>query len=330
MSNSGVASKQENLLIQCPTRFDDKSWIEIQTARLYASVSAGTLMAISWPLKDPRRAVLWSTPKLTLLVKVVSKSNLYLFNFFRSTLLCDSEHLPNCPFISICCSRYSKMHFTLASAYVLLGLFTLCGSYPTGTNSLAKASPSPTGTNPAPSIHEDKRPAQEFIMAGISSIGVNRQSFHAEPQRNAQNVTITFIMKRNQPDLNDAERIEAAAYAKMSVLLLLDAASSELGLSGVPYNVRFTENTPFPCSKADAEAKGFSLNIAGIPTFQDAVGQAPMGCVAVAAKSQGTAVIERITPELREFYTGQLIPHQESLFWTRMRQFADYLKDWDP
>lgn len=174
------------------------------------------------------------------------------------------------------------------------------------------------------------RSLQESSIAELSDIGVKQQSIYEEPQGNAQDVTITFIRKRNQPDLNDAESIEAEAYAKTSVLLLLDAASSELGLSGIPYNVHFTANPPFPCSKADAETKGFDLRIAGVPTFQDAVGQAHMGSVEVAAKSQGTAVIKRITPEVREFYNGQLIPHQESLFWTRMHRFADYLKDWNP
>ncbi|KAJ3805802.1 hypothetical protein EV368DRAFT_86571 [Lentinula lateritia] len=227
--------------------------------------------------------------------------------------------------------------------YVLLGLFILCGSYPTGTNTvverfllsrtnlLAKASPLPTGTEPAARIHDKyMRSLQESSIADLSDIGVKRHSIYKEPQENAQDVTITFIRKRNQPDLNDAESIEAAAYAKMSVLLLLDAASSELGLSGIPYNVHFTANPLFPCSKADAETKGFALHIAGIPTFQDAAGQAPMGSVDVVAKSQGTVVIKRTAPELRVFYNGQLIPHQESPFWTRMRQFADYLKDWNP
>ncbi|KAJ3872762.1 hypothetical protein F5051DRAFT_420724 [Lentinula edodes] len=231
------------------------------------------------------------------------------------------------------------MYFSLVNPHVLLGLFILCGSYPTGpntivehflpsgTNLLAKASPLPSGTN---SADKHMRSLQESSIAELSDIGVKQQSIYKEPQENAQDVTITFIRKRNQPDLNDAERIEAAAYAKTSVLLLLDAASSQLGLSDIPYNVHFTANPPFPCSKADAETKGFGLHIAGIPTFQDAVGKAPMGSVEVAAKSEGTAVIKRTTPEVREFYNGQLIPHQESLFWTRMHRFADYLKDWNP
>ncbi|KAJ3884647.1 hypothetical protein GG344DRAFT_71169 [Lentinula edodes] len=144
---------------------------------------------------------------------------------------------------------------------------------------------------------------------------------------NAQNVTITFIWQREELPLKNTEmKNAAAAYAKMSVLLLLDAASSELGLSGIPYNVRFTAAPPYPDSKLRAEKNGFALSMMGIPAFQ---GGAPLASanVTVSAKSEGNVTIEYITGE---FYTWKLVPHKKSPFWTRMHQFADYLKDWDP
>ncbi|KAJ3784486.1 hypothetical protein GGU11DRAFT_567205 [Lentinula aff. detonsa] len=227
------------------------------------------------------------------------------------------------------------MRFITASVYALFTLFIVCDSYPTGKSTLlehpvvssgayplTKRSPLPKGTA---SLPEDLVSQQESNIATQRIFPLTARGVHSRPQRDGQNITINFITKRTLDALNDQEGIEAAAYAKASILLLLDSAADKLSIH-LPYNVQFGGHAWYPCSKAVAEENGFSFNIGGIPDCPN------MGSGDISGKSAGTATIKCNTQNMsmREVYKGNLVPNQNAPFWNRMEVFADYLRSWKP
>ncbi|KAJ3740606.1 hypothetical protein DFH05DRAFT_1529218 [Lentinula detonsa] len=225
------------------------------------------------------------------------------------------------------------MRFIAASAYALFTLFTVCDSYPTGKSTLSEHSISPganppTKRSPLPggtaSLSVDLVSQQESNIAIRQIFPLTTRGIHSEPHRDGQNITINFMKEMSSPDaLNDQEEIEAAAYAKASILLLLDSAAEKLGIH-LPYNVRFYDDLLYPCSKAVAEEKGFNFVIRGIPDCPT------MGTGSILEKSAGTATIKCGAVILTELYTGNLVPNQNAPFWNRMKVFADYLRSWKP
>ncbi|KAJ3993721.1 hypothetical protein F5050DRAFT_652042 [Lentinula boryana] len=224
------------------------------------------------------------------------------------------------------------MRFIAASVYALFTLFAVCDSYPTGKSTLpehpvssgayplTRRSPPPKGTASLPVDLVSRQESNIAIQRGFT---VTATGIHGQPQRDGQNITINFITKRPLVTLNDQEGIEAAAYAKASILLLLDSAADELGLH-LPYNVKFPDSPAYACSKTVAEENGFAFNIGGIPACPNT------GSGNISGKSAGTATIKCSTEDLslREVYKGNVVPNQNAPFWNRMEMFADYLRSW--